>query len=735
MFSWFRGSSFEEQVQEFDNKINQVATSLIKSVQEDLPNGQYDLTSLQDMNTCNKYVVFLGDELDKRFKKFEIDQISSAIYIGKRQKKTQTNNNNLNSNNYTTSTGSFSKKELCQQISSHYIRIFNLLASILTAVDPNKNMCSRRLEALYQTIETDKDSGYVRTCPSDDLDNSNPLYPKNITDVPGIKHLLNLYYFYLSQDKDSIDKNERSKIKDEFQKLYQAFSEVFVSSDLEPPHMQELEQANQQLKNNLETLNSNSNPNSVAQLTSLVADLKSQIEQFQNQQKNTQNQSEKDSQIIQMKNNIVSTLKQELNTSQDDLKQQLKELQEKVDETTQQQPLNNTQPPLNNTQPPLNNTQQPALNTTQQPLNNTQQALNTTQQPLNNTQQALNTTQQPLNTTQQPLNTTQQPLNNTQPALNNTQQALNNTQPALNNTQQALNNTQPVLNTTQQQPSLNTTPVLSESNSVQASPTLENNLNNNLNNLSNNNLNALLNNTGVNTNSLNIPEMPKKNNTVESTLESTPNATIEKPLQSGGSNNNDKGNNNKGNNKKNNKGSSNPEKFDFGTLEKNQPEEINMVSNEKTMDNSDVSPLNRFLTFVNKYNTEFNISKEYQLNFRPKTVSEIANKYKCSSEASNVIIKLEDSKYNEFKNIYKKMKNHYTSMTDVLLDIAENSLLSNNNGEYQIRSLTSSDLNSLQTKVMKTLTNYYTKCQSYYQDAFEKLSDALLLPENIQNNN
>ena len=34
MFAWFKGKSFEEQVVEFDDKINQIVTSLVKSNEE-----------------------------------------------------------------------------------------------------------------------------------------------------------------------------------------------------------------------------------------------------------------------------------------------------------------------------------------------------------------------------------------------------------------------------------------------------------------------------------------------------------------------------------------------------------------------------------------------------------------------------------------------------------------------------------------------------------------------------
>ncbi len=137
MLAWFKGKSFEDQVGEFETKINQIATSLIKSSEENIEEGNYDLAKLLDLNECSEYVIFLGSELEKRFKKVDAEDISNAIYIGKRQKKSQTNNknnkmtSNLNINNYSNSKEKHSKKDICIRIASHFIRILNLISAIL----------------------------------------------------------------------------------------------------------------------------------------------------------------------------------------------------------------------------------------------------------------------------------------------------------------------------------------------------------------------------------------------------------------------------------------------------------------------------------------------------------------------------------------------------------------------------------------------------------------------------
>ena len=119
MLAWFRGKSFEEQVSEFDDKINTVINSLVKSSKSKADEDLFDLANLQNLDTCNEYVIFLGSELEKRFKKVDAEAIADAIYIGKRRKNSQKKElNNLNADNYEgINEVKHSKKEICIKIS------------------------------------------------------------------------------------------------------------------------------------------------------------------------------------------------------------------------------------------------------------------------------------------------------------------------------------------------------------------------------------------------------------------------------------------------------------------------------------------------------------------------------------------------------------------------------------------------------------------------------------------
>lgn len=343
-FSWFKGKSYEDELHDFEEKINSVATSLVKTSEENLPQGQYDLASLMNPDVCNDYVIFLGSELEKRFKKVEIEEINTAIFIGKRKKYSQKKNNNMDELDYSTDTAKFNKKDLCQKVASHYIRMLNLVSAILSAVSPDKNVCSRRIKALYDSISTDVESGFVKVCPSDDTDISNMLYPENISELPGIKQLLNLYYFYLLQDVDSSNEAEKKKIKIEFEKLQDSFNAVFTSSLVKPKHIPvELHETEKKINQALESvLSVNQEPimtltpsskkqeQTDAQLetmTNLLFDLKNQIDTLKSQNKGGQITQEN---IQQLQSSILDSMKHQINDIKGDFSTQMTILQDKV---------------------------------------------------------------------------------------------------------------------------------------------------------------------------------------------------------------------------------------------------------------------------------------------------------------------------------------------------------------------------------------------------------------------
>jgi hypothetical protein len=691
MLSWFRGKSFEEQVSEFDDKINIVVNSLVKSSKSSAEEDQFDLANLQNLDTCNEYVIFLGAELEKRFKKIDAEAIADAIYIGKRRKNSQKKElNNMNANNYESENEvKHTKKEICIKISSHYVRILNLLSAILTAINPDMNMCSRRIKALYETTSSDVNTGFVKTCNADDTDKSNPLYTKNIKNIPGIKQLLNLYYFNLIQDANNVDPEELEKIKKEFEDILQTFTEVFKYSIDENP----LESANiSEIQNNVnESINKLSHvvaanqptdpllQEKVNQMSSSLQELKEQLEHKESLPNET---------VKQIKNNITTSIKTEFTQNFDALKTQLNTLIAEIknkpaNSTPQSNQPNEINTPSNST--PQSN-QPNEINT---PSNNTPQSNqpNEINNFLNNTPQMSN---QPIGGPIEVDNVYNPPSeqSNNRIVTANTIEEQNTVQPTKEQMGGVYDNqSQPV----DMVPPQTVDMVQPQSVDMVQSQSVVNNVDN-----------KLFQNVTATTQT-NVDTTNNSINVIQETM----------------------------------------------TL----PVDIKLAK----------SKIGKFLEFADKYKSYYEIPEEYKFAFETNSINDIVDFYTCSSNPSQIVINIDDSKYSDFKSSYQALKQHYLDSSNKLLGIIENDLLekfehnnnnnnnnnnnkknknngnSNNNNNrknnslkesYKLRSITNQKLSEIQLNVMKELTNYYTKCQKYYEEAFKYLADSLI-PEEL----
>ena len=652
MLSWFRGKSFEDQVSEFDDKINIVVNSLIKSSKSKVEGDQFDLINLQDLDICNEYVIFLGAELEKRFKKVDAEAIADAIYIGKRRKNSQKKEvNNMNANNYESENSvKHSKKEICVKISSHYVRILNLLSAILTAINPDLNMCSRRIKALYETTQTDLNTGFVRTCKSDDTDMSNPLYTNNIKNIPGIKQLLNLYYFNLIQDADNMNPEELDKIKTEFTKIIQTFTDAFKFSfeenPIEPLNISEIQN---NVNESIETLNQTvtTQPITDPLLQEKVNEMSSSLQALKNQvQQKTGITNET---VQQIKNNISSSIKTELSHNFNTLKSQLDTLVNEIkNKPTTSEPSEPSKNQFMSNEPiggPIEN----VYNSTASENNNNNNKLFTANQ------------------IEQPTNSKPVDVAETKTQLGG---VYNNMTPMTPMTPTTLDNTM-----------TSTTPTTLDN--TMTPTTLDNKLVNNVTNMTQSNTSA--------NNYINI----------------IPQDTT--------------------------------------------PADIKLAKTN----------IGKFLQFVDKYKTYYEIPTEYNLTFETRDINDIVDFYTCSTEPSQIVINIDDSKYSDFKTSYQSLKQHYLDSSNKLLNIIESDLLekvestnnnnkknnnnnNNNNNKkknnnnnnnnlnetYKLRTITNQKLSEIQLNVMQELTNYYTKCQKYYEEAFKHLADSLI-PEEL----
>ena len=84
----------------------------------------------------------------------------------------------------------------------------------------------------------------------------------------------------------------------------------------------------------------------------------------------------------------------------------------------------------------------------------------------------------------------------------------------------------------------------------------------------------------------------------------------------------------------------------------------------------------------------------------------------------NDLLEIVESSNNNKKNNKKNNGNNGNN--------GNNSLAEN----YKLKAITSQALNEIQIEVMQELSNYYTKCQKYYEEAFKQLSDSII-PEEL----
>ena len=237
MFKFLFGTqkTFDEELQDFNIKMIEIVNDLIKPyiMSDDKINNNsnkidnksrtktiqnyHDLLNLLDPTKCNSHAIFLSNQLYKDYSEFDLKQYVDKVKIS-HQKFQPCSSDECSEVDSKTIVGKdvvYSKRDICDGIAVHYVKILNLISAILTAINPNRNMCLERIQSLFQQTETDINQGTIHICKN--RDENNPLYPSNLLQVPGIKEFLNLYYFHLIHA--STGDKEQQKIIREYQYL------------------------------------------------------------------------------------------------------------------------------------------------------------------------------------------------------------------------------------------------------------------------------------------------------------------------------------------------------------------------------------------------------------------------------------------------------------------------------------------------------------------------------------
>ena len=222
----FKSKDLEGNITNFKSRIDTIINDLILpySQPDKLPSDDKfrDLVTLLDPKKCNKIAITLSSNLDKNYTKLQLEQFASSVLIGKDN--TDCKDDKCNNNAVKTidnEKNKVSKKELCNAVAVHYVKILNLVAAILTAVNPSDNICLNRLRNLLTVISEDSNEGVSAIC-----DVTNNTVKDSIMNEPGFKQLLMLYYYHLMQDTETdIDKQN---VKSQYQFLVTTLNNVIM---------------------------------------------------------------------------------------------------------------------------------------------------------------------------------------------------------------------------------------------------------------------------------------------------------------------------------------------------------------------------------------------------------------------------------------------------------------------------------------------------------------------------
>ena len=161
----FKSKDLDSNIENFQSRIDIIINDLLAPYttegtgEESQKLGLQDTLSLLDPKKCNKIAITLSSNLDKNYTKLQLEQFASSILIGKE-------NTNDESKLIENKDKKVSKKEICNAVAIHYVKILNLISAILTAVNPNDNICLNRMKNLLTVINEDEQTGVSAICDS-----------------------------------------------------------------------------------------------------------------------------------------------------------------------------------------------------------------------------------------------------------------------------------------------------------------------------------------------------------------------------------------------------------------------------------------------------------------------------------------------------------------------------------------------------------------------------------------
>ena len=211
------GKSAAEFLERNGELINQVVqdivgpflnTSSSPSSKSDNPETDLSYTlKLMDADTCGQMAFFLSKNMSEMIKTYDISGFGGPINT------IAPGTKSITEADIQTPNGMVSRKQICDRLAGHYITMINLVAAILTAINPQTNMALSRMNSLYTLVDGTTDTFLINICTPD----GDKVVKTNLLDEPGVREFMGLYLFHLLSVSES--PADKDRVMREYQNL------------------------------------------------------------------------------------------------------------------------------------------------------------------------------------------------------------------------------------------------------------------------------------------------------------------------------------------------------------------------------------------------------------------------------------------------------------------------------------------------------------------------------------
>ncbi len=749
----FKTNKLDDNIMDFQHRMDVIITDLILPYAEPpekiAEKDRFrDLITLLDPKQCNKIAITMSNNLDKNYTKLQLEQFASNILIGR--DKSDCNDETCSGNSVPSidnKNKKVSKKEICNAIAVHYVKILNLISAVLTAVNPMDNICLNRLRNLLTIISEDEQKGISGIC-----DPSADVVKQSIMHEPGFKELLMLYYYHLIQDTET--EEEKTNVRNQYQIFIKTLSNLimFVDPSLkDSPEMdamvarelsnrnvnaneEENETENNQNNNVLENLDQESNNAKAQPSTNNIANIRKNISNFKaNENAKLNNILSKIEGLNQIISNIQSNTK------------------EKTLETpsTPMEPVPSPMEPVPSPMEPVPSPMEP-VPSPMEPVPSPMEPVPSPMEPVSTPMEPVPTPMDPVATPMEPVPTPMEPVpvsTESEPSVlsedltdsDSDSESDDDDDDDEDDDDDLLDEIKDIANTNSTVPSTPTEPSMPSSSGME-----------------NTSAESVLPKTEPSMAADALPvasaeNQTKSNNNQTKEINDLLNQINE--TQKGGADN-DNMNNNNLNKKINNVMNNNMNNENNQNNLQKQNESV--INTQELKTNNTL--LDKFLEFVDFYSKIDDIdSKIIEIvNTAFKTYDKFSNETKMEADLriteddfdnfcinnindnAQIPITLNDPRLTEYLKIYKDLKSLYLDNCEYLLTLLEKQVLvkepsndTNTKSRFTLREIGYADLAALETDVRNRLVNMYAQCQQNYQAGIKALYNAL--KEEVQN--